>query len=248
MKLGFVSDIHEDIISLQKGLDVLNNEGCEKIICLGDIIGFSNPYYPFGSTKDANSCINLVREQCDVVVPGNHDLFSAGKVPEFSAGIEYPEEWFRMEIAERMSLMKGNIWFYEHEVNPELTPDNIDYLRSLPEYRIITVDGYNILFTHFLYPDLSGSLRKRIDDIYDYRDHFWFMRQNSCILSFAGHMHKEGLEVVNMSGFHEYSFKKIRLKNSVSIIGLPSVAYGRNRNGVAVFDTDTFELKAVRLK
>ncbi len=248
MKLGFVSDIHEDIISLQKGLDVLYNERCEKIICLGDITGFSNPYYPFGNTKDANSCVNLVREKCEVVVPGNHDLFSAGKIPEFNAGIEYNDEWFRMDISERMRLMKDRIWFYEHEINPELTRDNIDYLKSLPEYHIVDIDGYNILVTHFLYPDISGSLRKRIDDIYDYRDHFWFMRQNSCILSFAGHMHKEGLEVVNRSGFHEFSFKKIKLKKTESIIGLPSVACGRNKNGVTVFDTDTFELKAVRLK
>ena len=247
MKLGFVCDIHEDITSLHKGLDILQSEGCEKVICLGDIIGFSNPYYPFASTKDANSCINLVKEKCEVVVPGNHDLFSAGKIPEFNAGIEYPDGWFSMEIAVRMGLMNDKIWFYEHEINPELTPDNIDFLRSLPEYRILNIDGYSLMFTHFLYPDLSGSLRKRIDDIYDYRDHFWFMRQNSCILSFAGHMHKEGLEVVNMWGFHEFGFKKIRLKISDSIIGLPSVACGRNKNGVAVFDTKTFELKAVRL-
>jgi predicted phosphodiesterase len=97
MKLGFLSDIHEDVISLKKGLDVLYREHCDQIICLGDIIGFSNPYYPFGETKDANACIDLVRENCTIVVPGNHDLFSAGRIPMYNAGIEYPVDWYRME-------------------------------------------------------------------------------------------------------------------------------------------------------
>ena len=248
MKLGFITDIHEDIISLKKGLDILYKENCDHIICLGDIIGFSNTYYPFSKTKDANACIDLVRENCTIVVPGNHDLFSAGKIPVFNAGIEYPEDWFRMEILDRMNMMKGKIWFYEHEINPGLSEENIDYLKYLPEYDILKIDNYNILFTHFLYPDISGSLRKRIDDIYDYRDHFWFMRQNNCILSFSGHMHKEGFEVVNMMGFREFTFRKRKLKRIVSFIGLPSIACGRNKNGVTVFDTENFEIKAVSIK
>jgi hypothetical protein len=101
----------------------------------------------------------------------------------------------------------------------------------------------SILVTHFLYPDISGSLRKRIDEIYEYRDHFWFMRQNNCILSFAGHMHREGFEVINMMGFREFGFQKKEIKRMESFIGLPSIASGRNKNGVAVFDTESFEIK-----
>ncbi len=248
MKLGFVSDIHEDVISLQKALDLLYRENCDQIICLGDIIGFSNPYYPFGETRDANACIELVRDNCSIVVPGNHDLFLSGQIPRFSAGINYPEDWFLMETGKRMNLMKGKIWFYENEIIPELEQENIRYLKSLPEYEVRNINGYNILFTHFLYPDISGSLRKRVDEICDYRNHFWFMRQNSCILSFSGHMHREGFEIINMMGFKEFGFKKKRLRKTESFIGLPSVASGKNKNGVAIFDTESFELKTFRLK
>lgn len=248
MKLGFVSDIHEDVASLKKGLDVLHREDCDQIICLGDIIGFSNPYYPYTKTKDANACIDLVRENCTIVVPGNHDLFSAGRIPSYNAGIEYPEDWFSMELSVRMDMMKGKIWFYENEVTPALTEENKQYLNALPEYRILANDDYNILLTHFLYPDVSGSLTKRIDDIYNYRDHFLFMRENNCRLSFAGHMHKEGFEVVNMMGVREFGFKKKRLRMTESFIGLPPVARGTNKNGVTVFDTRNFEIKAIRLK
>jgi len=248
MKLGLISDIHEDIVSLQKGLDLLYKERCDQIICLGDIIGFSNPYYPYGDTKDANACIDLVKNHCSVVVPGNHDLFSAGRIPEFNAGIEYPDDWFSLDMSSRMDLMKKTIWLYEKEIIPELTEENSQYIKSLPEYHVLQVDGYKILLTHFLYPDVSGSLRKRIDDIYDYRMHFLFMRKNSCKLSFAGHMHKEGFEVINMQGYREYSFKKKRLQKTETFIGLPSLASGRNKNGVAIFNTDSYELHAFRIK
>jgi len=248
MKLGFVSDIHEDVISLKKGFDVLHRENCDQIICLGDIIGFSNPYYPYTKTKDANACIDLIREHCTIVVPGNHDLFSAGRIPAHNAGIEYPDNWFSMELGVRMHLMKGKIWFYENEVTPALTEDNKQYLNELPEYHILTIDDCNILLTHFLYPDVSGSLTKRIDDIYDYKDHFLFMRQNSCKLSFGGHMHKEGFEVVNIMGVREFGFKKMRLRMTESFIGLPPVARGTNKNGVTVFDTRSFEIMAIRIK
>lgn len=248
MKIGFVSDIHEDIISLKKGLDILYKENVDQIICLGDITGFSNPYYPYGTTKDANACVEMVRNHCAFVVPGNHDLFSAGRIPQYNAGVDYPNDWFELDVPDRVNLMKDKIWLYEHEISPELSEENLNYLANLPEYQVVTIDGFNILLTHFLYPDVSGSLRKRIDDIYDYRDHFLFMRQNNCTLSFAGHMHKEGFEVVNMLGYKEFGFKRKRINALESFIGLPSLAGGRNKNGVTVFDTRVFEVKAIRIR
>ncbi len=248
MKLGFISDIHEDIVSLERAFELLFKEQCDQIICLGDIIGFSNPYYPYWDTKDANACIKLVREHCDIVIAGNHDLFSVGRIPQFRAGIEYPDNWFDITINERMEIMKGRIWLYENELIPELSDENRQYLESLWEYRIVAIDGHRMLFSHFLYPDISGSLRKRINDIYDYRAHFWFMRKKNCILSFAGHMHKEGFELVNSNGYSEFGFTKKRIKKTSTFIGLPSVAAGRNKNGIAVFDTEKFEIRALQLR
>jgi predicted phosphodiesterase len=121
MKIGLLSDIHEDIISLKKGFDILFREQCDQIICLGDITGFSNPYYPFGETRDANSCIEMVRKYCTTVLSGNHDLFSAGRITTFKAGIEYPGDWFNLEINDRISLLGGKIWLYEKEIIPELS-------------------------------------------------------------------------------------------------------------------------------
>lgn len=247
MILGLISDIHEDIVSLKKALALLEREKCDRIACLGDIIGFSPLYYPYSLTRDANACIELVRQNCSDVVAGNHDLFSAGLVPRNNAGIHYPENWFAIDLADRMKLTNGQIWLYESEILPSLTSDNMEYLKSLPETAGITFDGMRILLSHFIYPDVTGSLRKRIDDICDYRMHFWYMRKNNYNLSFAGHMHKEGFEVINSIGYQEHGFRKKKIRPTASFIGLPAVASGRNKNGVAVFNTDNFEFKAIRL-
>ncbi len=247
MILGFISDIHEDIVSLKRALTILDREQCDRIVCLGDITGFSPLYYPYALTRDANACIELVRQNCSVVVTGNHDLFSAGLVPRNNAGIQYPDNWFAIDLADRMNLTNGQIWLYESEVPPTLTRENQDYLRSLPEAAAITVDGIRILLSHFLYPDVTGSLRKRLDDVCDYREHFWYMRKNSYNLSFAGHMHKEGFELVNGFGHREHGFRKKKIPAAASLIGLPAVAGGRTKNGTAVFNTDNFEFKAIRI-
>src|SRR6056297_1277165 len=178
MKLGLFSDVHEDIESLEKGLAILDKAMCTHLICLGDITGFSNKYYPYESTKDANSCINLIRKNCSVVISGNHDLFSAKKTSQFRAGIQYPENWFELNIEERKKMLPKEIWLYEDEIFPDLSPENIEYLSALPEYHIMKTATHKILFSHFLYPDISGSLRKKIDDIDDYKNHFNFMLEN----------------------------------------------------------------------
>ena len=147
-----------------------------------------------------------------------------------------------------MKEMKGKIWFYESEIIPMLSDDSLHYLKTLPEREILETDGMRILFSHFLFPDISGSLRKRVEDIYDYRDHFLFMRENSCILSFVGHMHAEGFELVNRNGLFSHSFRRKRLREGMTMLGLPSVARGRNRNGTAVFDTKSKTVKVIKIR
>jgi len=62
--LGVISDIHGNATALEAALRVLAAARVERIVCLGDIVGYG---------PDPAKCIGLVRESCDVVLAGNHD-------------------------------------------------------------------------------------------------------------------------------------------------------------------------------
>ncbi|MDE5766402.1 MAG: metallophosphoesterase family protein, partial [Clostridia bacterium] len=43
MKIGIITDVHSNVIALDKVIQMFNAEKCDKIICCGDIIGIG-PY------------------------------------------------------------------------------------------------------------------------------------------------------------------------------------------------------------
>ena len=69
MRYAIISDIHSNFIALEQVLERIDSEKCDKIICLGDIVG----YGPF-----PNECIELVKKKSDKVIAGNHDHAAAG--------------------------------------------------------------------------------------------------------------------------------------------------------------------------
>ena len=42
MKYGIISDIHSDIISLNKVITKLEKQNADKIFCCGDLVGYGN--------------------------------------------------------------------------------------------------------------------------------------------------------------------------------------------------------------
>lgn len=64
MKYAVISDIHANESALQQVLTDAREQGAEKIICLGDIVG----YGPLPAESVA-----LIRAQADLVLAGNHD-------------------------------------------------------------------------------------------------------------------------------------------------------------------------------
>ena len=64
--IGFISDIHGNFPALQAVIEASDKAGCDKIICLGDIVG----YYCM-----PNECINLLRNRNVFSLLGNHDYY-----------------------------------------------------------------------------------------------------------------------------------------------------------------------------
>lgn len=249
MKLGLLSDIHEDIESLHKAISILDKKKCDELVCLGDIIGFAAPYYDFYQSRNASECLNLVRGNCRHILVGNHDLWAIRKLSDYNAGIEYPGNWFEMDYFQKKQFSKNRIWLYEeNELQPFLTQQDKKLLENLPEIIQIEYSQRHFIFTHYLYPDLSGSSKKFIDNHFDAQAHFGFIKGKEAQFAFCGHTHQQGVGIVSSSLFKRIGFKKFRLKDELQIILLPCVAKGKNKNGIVVFDTDTLEIEAIRIK
>ncbi len=64
MRQAIISDIHGNRHALQQVLQRIDAEACERIICLGDLVG----YGPF-----PEECCELTFSRCAVTLLGNHD-------------------------------------------------------------------------------------------------------------------------------------------------------------------------------
>jgi diadenosine tetraphosphatase ApaH/serine/threonine PP2A family protein phosphatase len=101
MLYGIISDIHGNLEALGVVLYQLRN--VEKLICLGDIVGYGpNP----------NECVEKVRELEIPTLAGNHDRAATG---------DMALSWFNRNARDAV------IW-----TQKELTKENIEYLKKLP--------------------------------------------------------------------------------------------------------------------
>jgi predicted phosphodiesterase len=249
VRIGFLSDIHEDIESLRAAIAELERRGCDHLVCLGDIVGFTLPFMKYIGTRDANLCLDMVRDQCIAVVAGNHDLYAVRRVPAYNAGFPYEENWYDLDYEIRARRSKNRVWLYEDSELPAfLDARSKEYLLGLPEFMVVTLDDIPFFFSHFHYPDLSGS---RIDSLKKARElwpHFRFMTEQDCLLGFSGHGHPEGCAIADLRTLCFHPFGSYKIERSSQWIVCPCVANTARANGVMVFDTRAFVIEAIPLE
>jgi predicted phosphodiesterase len=68
---GVLGDIHGNREALAAALDELTDHGVERVVCVGDIIGYN---------ADADACVELLREREAICITGNHDLIGTGRL------------------------------------------------------------------------------------------------------------------------------------------------------------------------
>ncbi|MBU0488432.1 MAG: metallophosphatase family protein [Bacteroidetes bacterium] len=248
MKIAIFSDIHEDYPRLAEASKLAEKKKCDQCFCLGDITGYSAPYYTHFETRDANSCVELVKSKCAYSVSGNHDLFALRKIPEFKAGFDYPETWYSLDFSVRQKLSQGLLWLYEdEELSPLLDQTSKKYLNDLPEYQIATLNDQDFLLSHFILPDISGSQRSFPIDSDDYVQHFEFMEENNCMIAFCGHAHPEGALIATSRKVKTLIFGVHSLKERPQIIIAPPIASSRRTNGFMIFDIGEMTIEVIPL-
>jgi hypothetical protein len=69
-RAAVISDIHANLVALEAVLADIDRQAVDEIWCLGDVVGLG---------PKPTECLEVVRERCDVVLMGNHELHALGR-------------------------------------------------------------------------------------------------------------------------------------------------------------------------
>ncbi len=103
MIYGIIGDIHSNYDALTSVVNELKQEHVDKILCIGDIVGYA---------AEPARCIELVRELNCITVAGNHDYATVKK---------FPVEYFHVDARTAV------LWTAE-----QLSEDYKHFLKNLP--------------------------------------------------------------------------------------------------------------------
>jgi len=103
MRIGIFSDTHSNLEALTAVLGAFKHEGVDKLVCLGDTVGYG---------ASPNECCDLVREVSAFTILGNHDAAVAGRM-DYS---------YYYDAARQALDLHASI----------LSPDNMKWLQGLP--------------------------------------------------------------------------------------------------------------------
>ncbi|HOH99701.1 MAG TPA: metallophosphoesterase family protein [Bacteroidales bacterium] len=251
MKIALITDIHEHNLTLENILRQAEMKGCDEVACLGDIVGLDTRFHHKPAQRSARRSLELIRTHCRWVVAGNHDLYAAKRIPQHANGFEFPATWFEMSAQERKKVSRGKVWTFEHEVDNDLDDQDIAYIHSLPEFLVLNENGQKLLFSHYLYPDFTGSTTQYMERHHHLQDLWQFMTQQGLLYAFCGHAHTSFPEFAFpgrrsiFKAIHPIPSESIFLDNKTAAILLPPVSGSAGKAGFSILDTQNRHLHIV---
>lgn len=124
MRIAVISDIHANYTALQEVIKDIENEKCDKIFCLGDLV-LAGP--------QPKMTIDYVKQQDWSIIQGNTDKFIA----------EFNDDIFNM-LKSKFPVMANAIV----DDIAILDEDSRDYLKKLPAQLEFELDGVKVLLVH----------------------------------------------------------------------------------------------------
>lgn len=251
MRIGIITDIHENEAALREALKKAAVHQCDEIACLGDIVGYDTRFYDHTSHRSASACIRIIRASCRWIVAGNHDLNAACRIPLVSNGFKYPDGWFGLNQSERKKISAGKVWCYESEGPNDLDENDLEFLRNLPEFIISDEPGISCLFSHYIIPDPTGSTTRYIERKGQLMKHWDFMKLNNLCFSFIGHSHNHfaGFAYKRngslFRAFHVLPQDNFYLGKEPVVIMLPPLSGEKGRTGFSIVDTKNLKLNII---
>lgn len=155
MPTAVISDIHGNATALRSVLADIESRGIDKIVCLGDIVGYG---------PEPLECIDLVQEKCAWALMGNHDFGVLYEPTNFNPTAEAAAFWTREQ--------------FDREPDEGERQRRYEYLSSLRVRQVedLCGDGTEVLAVHasprrpineYIFPDDVNDAPDKIDAIFD---------------------------------------------------------------------------------
>lgn len=164
--IAIISDIHSNLEALEAVLADIDRRSVERIICLGDVVGYgANP----------RECIDRIMDRAEICICGNHDQAVFYEPYSFNLGAERAAYWTRQQL--------------EDEPDKALRDRRWEFIGNLP----VSYRGEGILCVHgsprkpineYLFPDDVYSNPNKL------LDNFRRLDEPTC---FVGHTHVPGV-------------------------------------------------------
>ena len=167
MRIGIISDIHSNPTALLTVLKDIEQQKCDRIVCLGDIVGYG---------YDPNGCIDICRERGIECFLGNHD---AGLVGKFSLDQFIP--FAKNAILRQRALV---------------SEENKRWLENLPYNKMEgKEDNFAYAFVHGTYclPERFDYINWFTDAVLELQ----YLKAQKINVLFVGHTHQATLWLFN---------------------------------------------------
>ena len=128
MKIAIISDIHSNYFYFKKVIHQIEKYSVDEIYCLGDLIG----YY-----DRPNEVIELIVNKNIKCIKGNHEKYLLGEITYHKK----KENIYRMEKQKRA-----------------LSIENLDFIKSLPDFIEKEIGNKNFYLTHSLPNDTTSYI------------------------------------------------------------------------------------------
>ena len=124
MRTAVISDIHANLEALQAVLDHIDTQNVDRIICLGDILGYG---------PSPVECVDLVAERCEWSLMGNHDFGVLYEPTNFNVAAEQAAYWSREQFdLESDNGMSAKRWEFLSRLRVRVLEDDFLYVHGTP--------------------------------------------------------------------------------------------------------------------
>ncbi len=167
MPFAVISDIHSNIEALQTVLADIDRRGVERIVCLGDVVGYG---------ASPRECFDLVIDRCELCLCGNHDQAVFYEPYNFNPPAERACYWTRR--------------LFETDEDKDQRDRRWEFLGQLPVRHMNEM----MLFVHGS-PRRPVNEYLFAEDVYTNPQKILsnFERMENCQACFVGHTHAPGV-------------------------------------------------------